>query len=230
MSVNDVNTPSIVPQNEWTLMIQAMEARKRGGGPMPDAEGVPIMGTPLPAVRSADLGRATTPMVPVPPPLSYEEITELNRKALESGVHPSQIPGFSEEESMGPYASLEDAIKAGAPVGADEAQVAIGAQRFREPVPVFPPPDAGRQTAREFVAARNAANSVPHLPDFTKVQMIDMVNGKVYVDGMEFECTKPELKMLRTFCVKKAKEQVLAALEKALSALEADGDGGTEAV
>lgn len=232
MSINDVNSETVLPNNVWTQMIEAAAARNRAGTsltPEQIAAGVPIMGTPLPSARSADLGRATTPRVPTAPMLTPEEIHERNRLALAAGVHPSQIPGFdADAEDMGPYASMEDAIAAGAPVGSDPEDVAIGARAFREAEPLFrgkQAPEVGRMTAREFIAHR-AESQLPRLPDFKKIQMIDMVNGKVYVDGLEFTCTPGELKMLRKFCVNKAREQIQASLDAALKALAEDDNDG----
>jgi hypothetical protein len=186
-------------------------------------------------VRSAAIGKP----VEAPPQLSVSEIEELNRQAIASGMVKGPVnPGIA--QTLGddsPYGSLEDAIRAGAPVGADDEAVNAGAAQFREAQPVFPGPVlpvrpvGGRQTAREFIAAQSATQ-LPRLPDFKKVQMIDCVNGKVYVDGLEFEMLPEELKMMRKFAVTKAKEQIQKALEEALSALseDADGEGSDEAV
>jgi hypothetical protein len=230
MSTNDSTTPTELPRNEWTDMIEAVRARnERGTGLSPEqiASGVPITGAPLPAVRSASVGRPTTTPVgpPQQEPLSQEEIDRLDRMALESGLVKGPVTQSIANklgEDIGPYASLEEAIAAGAPVGAEPEMVAIGARKYREAVPVFETPD--RQTAREFLARR--AEALPRLPDFSKVQMIDMVNGRVLLDGLEFPVTPAELKHLRTFCVTKAKEQITKSLEAALKALEDTSDAG----
>jgi len=239
-AVNDSSTPAAFPNNEWTQMIEAVRARNLRGAPMPADEGVPQVGTPMPTVRSAELGRPVAPPADNPDrPLTAQEIEELNQAALQSGlvvgpVNPSLARtldggGGSDDTS---YATLEEAIAAGAPVGADEAAVAEGAMRFREPMPTSPTipvrsprmvVGAQRQTAREFIAAQP---QLPRLPDFKKVQMIDMVNGKVYVDGLEFSLELGELKTLRKFCVTKAKDQIQKALDAALKELAEDTDGG----
>lgn len=246
--VNDSSTPAEFPNNEWTQMIEAVRARNLRGAPMPPEEGVPSTGTPMPAVRSAELGRPVAKPAEDPNrPLTPEEIETLNQEALKSGlivgpVNPSiartlDSSGLTIDGEPVQYGSLEEAIAAGAPVGADEAAVAEGAMRFREAMPTSPTVPVrsprmvvgaqGRMTAREFIAAQPA---LPRLPDFKKVQMIDMVNGKVYVDGLEFSLEPTEAKMLRKFCVTKAKEQIEKALAAALKELAEGDDGGTEAV
>jgi len=237
VSVNDSSTPAEFPNNEWTQMIEAVRARNVRGAPLPPERGVPTVGTPMPAVRSADLGRpVAAPATNPQRPLTVEEIENLNQEALRSGLvrGPVNLGIAATLDGRGAidgepvqYGSLEEAIAAGAPVSADEAAIAEGAMRFREAPPstpivrVGPPRVIGdRQTAREFIASQPA---LPRLPDFKKVQMIDLVNGVLYVDGLEFALEPAERKMLRKFCVTKAKEQVQRALDAALKEL-ADGE------
>ena len=240
MSINDASTPAEFPNNAWTQMIEAIGARNeqaRVGGVLP-VEGVPNVGTPMPAVRSADFGRPAP--AAVPPPLTAEEIEAYNRAALASGlvtgpVNPSMArtldaSGMTIDGEPVQYGSLEEAIAAGAPVGADPQAVAEGAMQFREAGPppimrVTAPHIGERHTAREFIASQPAMQ-LPRLPDFKKVQMIDMVNGMVYVDGLEFPLEPGESKMLRKFCVTKAKEQIEKALTAALKDLAEDDDAG----
>jgi hypothetical protein len=237
--INDINTLAELPNNEWTQMIEAVRSRnQRGTSLSPDelAAGVPVVGTPMPSVRSADLGKRVRQPVDDPNrPLSAAEIEELNKAAIASGlvrgpVNPSIARTLGGEVEDSPYASLEEAIAAGAPVGADAEAIAEGAAAFREPTLVAPviqvrtPVGMRRMTASESPVGSAAA--LPRLPDFKKVQMIDMVNGKVYVDGLEFAIEPGELKMLRKFCVTKAKDQVQKALDAALKELAEDTDGG----
>ena len=223
--VNDKSTPTDMPRNSWTDMIEAVRERNERGVHLSNREiaaGVPIMGTPGPAVRSADLGRpVSAPVVRIPPPLTPEEIAENTRAAVAAGLIPPQ-----EAEEMGKYGSLEEAIAAGAPVDADAEAVAAGAAVFREPAP---PVGARQPVVRQVVVPASTA-ALPKLPDFKKVQMIDLVRGKAYVDGLEFGLDASEVKMLRKFCVTKAREQIQKSLDAALKELaEATDDGGSEA-
>lgn len=237
--VNDLNTPADYPQNEWTQMIEAVRQRNQSGTALsPDqiAAGVPMTGTPMPTVRSADLGRPVAQPTDPNRPLSAAEIEELNQAALASGlvrgpVNPSVArtldSGGLDDSTQ--YATLEEAIAAGAPVGADPDAIAEGAMRFREPMPSTPVipvrTPVVRPTVREVVGGQ-----LPRLPDFKKVQMIDMVNSKVYVDGLEFTLEPNEHKMLRKFCITKAKEQIQKALDAAFSELAEGTNGGIETV
>ena len=208
--------------------------------------GTPVTGVPLPAARSADIGR----VIDVEPtddpnrPLLPHEIEELNRAALASGlvrgpVNPGIAATLQSGEDTGNYASLEEAIAAGAPVGADAEMVATGAARFRDLAPIFQPAPVAthaprnvvrHQTAREFIASQGVAQ-IPRLPDFKKVQMIDLQNGRFYVDGLEFEIDAESLKMLRKFCVVHARTQIQRSLDDAMKALEeAASEGGAETV
>jgi hypothetical protein len=232
--INDRHTPADLPNNEWTQMIERIHARNQGGGAVPGeiAVGVPMMGTPLPTVRSAELGRVL-PADDPNRPLRADEIEELNQQALASGlvvgpVNPSiaRTLGASGEDDA-PYASMEEAIAAGAPVGADAAAVAEGAMRFREPSPSTPIVPVRRPIPRPTAGAASVTHET-RLPDFKRVQMIDLVNGKVWVDEMEFAIGPTDVKMLRKFCVTIAKDQVQAALDAAMKALAEDADAEGE--
>lgn len=239
--VNDSSTPAEFPNNEWTQMIEQVRARNERGMSLPPERGVPTVGTPMPAVRSADLGRPAANPADAQRPLTVEEIEALNQEALRSGLVRGPInasvartldgSGAMIDGEPVQYGSLEEAIAAGAPVTADEESIAEGAMRYREAPPSTPVVRVGparvigdRHTAREFIAA-HPAPALPRLPDFKKVQMIDMVNAKVYVDGLEFALEPSEHKMLRKFCVTKAKDQIQKALDAALKEL-AEGDDG----
>jgi hypothetical protein len=249
LEINDKNTPADFPTNEFTQMIEEVARRNRMGGSLPPERGVAISATPLPSVRSADLGQPVPQPAQEasgPPAYTSEEMAELDRLALESGLVRGPVNARIAQRlegggiDDGPYGSLEEAIAAGAPIGADDDAIAVGAARFRDPSmqplpPVRQPvgargPVQNRQTAREFIASQ-PATQMPRLPDFKKVQMIDLINGKVYVDGLEFIVTKSELQMLRKFCVTTAKEQIQKALNEALAALDVeDSDGGAAEV
>ena len=233
MPINDKNTPSVTPVNDYTRLIELVHARNQGVPvTLPHSVGVPVSGTPMPSARSADLGRAMEP--PADRPLSPEEIDELNRQALASGlvqgpVNPSLARTLETVEPDAQYASLEDAIRAGASVDMDSEQVEEAAQRHREPG--APPIVRVRKPVGGAVVPTGTVGrpvkevlTLPTLPDFKKVQMIDLVNAKVYVDGVEFTVAPDELKMLRKFAMTKAKEQVQALLDAALKSLAEDSD------
>ena len=233
MPINDKNTPTTSPVNDYTRMIELVHQHNQGVPvALPQRVGVPIAGTPLPSARSADLGRAVEP--PVDRPLTPEEIEDLNRQAIASGLVQGPVnPGIARTlETVEPdaqYATLEDAIRAGAGVNMDTAEVEEAAQRHR--APGGPPitrvrPPVGGQVVPAGSVGRTVKEvlSMPTLPDFKKVQMIDLVNAKVYVDGVEFTVAPDELKMLRKFAMTKAKEQVQALLDAALKSLAEDSD------
>jgi hypothetical protein len=235
MPINDKNTPAETPTNDFTRMIELVHARNQGVPvDLPRSIGVPIAGTPLPSARSADLGRPVD-LPPADRPLTPDEIDDLNRQALASGlvqgpVNPAIARTLETVEPDAQYASLEDAIRAGASVDMDEAAIEEAAQRHR--APGAPPimrvrPPVGGQVVVAGSVGRPVKEvlALPKLPDFKKVQMIDLVNAKVYVDGVEFMVTPDELKMLRKFAVTKAKEQVQQLLDEALKSLAEDADG-----
>lgn len=242
MQINDKNTPASFPENELTQMMEAVAQRNRAGGSLPPMRvGVPISATPAPSVRSADMGQ---PVPDLTGPMTIEERQVLDRMALESGLIRGPVTGGiadAIENADVPYGSLEEAIRAGASVNADDEAIEAAALRHREPTPlweqqgVYQPigarvPVAPRHAAREFIAAQPQAQ-LPRLPDFKKVQLIDLINGKVYVDGLEFELSKEQLHMLRKFSVTIAKEQIQKSLTDALAALDSeDADGGSQAV
>lgn len=206
------------PQNIWTQQIEAVRRRNEARA-VAEGHGTVQMAGSMPSARSAELGQPSE----ADRPLTIEERAELDRLALESGFVKGPVnPGIASAMANDtPYGSLEEAIAAGAPVGASEEQIAADAAQFRDPAPPTPRAigaRAPRQTAREFIAAQ-PTSQVPRLPDFKKVQMIDLVNGNVYVDGLEFPVGIDALKMLRKFAVQTAKEQIQRRLEEALSSL-----------
>jgi hypothetical protein len=229
MDINDRHSPTSVPSNELTQMIEAVAARNRGGVvSLPPERGSVISADSQPTVRSAELGTVVRQA-----PLSAEESALLDRMALESGLVRGPVtPGIrnmlNNAAEEGPYGSLEDAIRAGAPVGMSDEEIAAQAVRFREPEPVRRAiGERGPvQTPRQFIAAQ-PASQLPRLPDFKQVQIIDLINGKVYVDGLEFVLTKEQSQMLRRFAVQTAKEQIQKSLDTALAALDAEGSDGS---
>lgn len=65
--------------------------------------------------------------------------------------------------------------------------------------------------------------ALPKMPDFKKVQMIDLVTGKCYVDSVSFDLTPSEVKTLKKFCVTKARDTIQSLLDAAL-AEDSDGE------
>jgi hypothetical protein len=230
MPVNDKNTPTTVPTNEFTQMIELVRARN-AGQPValpPQRIGVPIMGTPLPTARSAEIGiPVDVPFVPADRPLSPEENEALNRAALASGLVRGPVtPGIANTlaggDEMGPYGSLEDAIREGAPISATEQEIAAGSRAFREPEPPPLPPVRSPRMVAGIVQSQVEA-ALPKMPDFKKVQMIDLVTGKCYVDSVSFDLTPSEVKTLKKFCVTKARDTIQSLLDAAL-AEDSDGE------
>lgn len=193
------------PQNEFTRMIEGVASRNRSGG---HGEGV-ASATPLPTAQSADLGRE----VPALAPLTDAENTELNRLAVEAGVRDPRL-GMSAEEQQASYKSLEEAIEAGA-----------FAKDLDVRVPVVGLAGISRQTAREFVGSRT------RLPDFRRVEGIDLLRDVVMIDGMEFPISPGKALDFKQFVVTTARNAIMEKLNEAsgLFALPAKAevvDGG----
>lgn len=146
--------------------------------------------TPMPTVQSADVGR----MVPELPSLTPEERAELDRKAVEAGIKDERIT--IPEDS--PYNTLEAALAAGAPVRMPSMQA-------------IPAPSLGRQTAREFLARES------RLPDFFKIEGIDLISNVVWVDGMSFPITPVEAADFKVFVVNKARNSIMEKLTEAMN-------------
>lgn len=184
--------------NPLTRMIERAHQRNAGEA----RREVPVDAGASPSARSAAVGRE------VMPPLSVEERAELDAKARELGVLPS------EEGVDNPYPTLADAMKAGSAV---------------EGPP--PPVEPVRQTASQ-ASPRTVAGV--RLPDFTKVGGIDLIRDVVYVDSMEFPISKEDADQFRLYAIQVAHNVITQKLNEAVTALsiavtEATG-GGDEAV
>lgn len=67
-----------------------------------------------------------------------------------------------------------------------------------------------RGTSREMFSA------APRLPDFKKVQMIDLVRGVVFVDSMEFPMAPEDVEAYRRWCVEVVRAAIVSQLNSAL--------------
>lgn len=231
-----MGSPAEYPDNEFTRSIEELARQNRAGASLGN-RGIATTAAPQPTARSADLGQPVDEEDDPSLPLSAEKRAELDRLAAASGfVQGPVTPGIASAlegagGDDGPYGSLEEAIAAGAPVQADEQAVAEGAARFREPgAPVrvvgaaqMRPMPTDRQTACEFLG-RQREPDFARLPDFGKVQLIDLVNGRVYIDGLEFAVTVAELQALKKFAVETARQQIQAKLTEALKMLEGEDE------
>ncbi len=198
------NPPASYPENPWTQMIEETRRLNEAGGMRSTG---PVSAGPEPTVRSAAMGQ---PVVELPP-LSPEERAELDAHARELGL----IPGEAEEQGS-KYATLEEAIEAGRSV--------------HPPAPVGQPTDpTDRMTAREFLARqenlpiRARVVETTRLPNFSKVQGIDLVRSVALVDGLEFALDQDTIVSLRTLVLGIAREQVMAQFDQALMEGQ-DGD------
>jgi hypothetical protein len=139
------------------------------------------------------------------PPLSPDERAELDAHARELGLMPGEV---QEEDSK--YATLEEAIEAGRSV--------------HPPAPVGQPMDpTDRPTARQFLARARVVETT-RLPNFSKVQGIDLVRSVALVDGLEFALDQDTIVSLRTLVLGIAREQVMAQFDAALMEGTEDGD------
>lgn len=179
------------PDNDFTRMIEAVSSGNRSGL---HREGV-TSATPLPTVQSADIGREVTEL----PPLTEAEKVELDRLAVEAGVKDERIGTASVLLIPGDYSTLEEAIKAGSPVN--------------PPVSTGHVPNAP-QTVRE-VLSRSAPRS--RLPDFCRVEGIDLVHNKVVLDGMDFPITDEQAAEFKQFVVEVARTAIMEKLSAAVS-------------
>lgn len=171
------------PQNELTRLIEQTAAENRSGlhgGGVASA-------TPLPSVQSADFGR----VLPADAPLTEEERAELNRKAVEAGIHDERL-GVPAPASA--YESLGAAVAAG-------AQVTVPTERMipKRSTPTVVPRDSAR------------------LPDFRKVEGIDLLRSRVWIDGMEFPITEEDARGFKEFVVETARAAIMVALSEAIS-------------
>jgi|ERR1051325_7794544 hypothetical protein len=207
------------PQNAWTRMIErasAMNAETGGRVGLASAE-------PRPTAASSTIGRE----VVEPPPLSIEERAELDARARALGLLPP------DEGAEGPYGSLEDALAVARGPEQEEAPTvdpvlamaaeARAARRARE----------GRQTAREFIASNPTERDVqiietPRMPDFNKVQGMDLAKGVAYLDGMEFKIGPDQLRKLRKFVVELARVEFMERLNAAMGLFDPEAPSDDE--
>lgn len=176
--------------NPLTRMLERGAQRNAGM----ERREVPVDAGALPSARSAALGQE------VLPPLTTEERAALDAKAAALGILP---PG---EGNEGPYASLDEAMNAGASV-----------------------PDPVNQTASQVVAAQRTVAGV-RLPDFTKVGGIDLIRDVVYVDSMEFPISKEDADQFRLYAIQIAHAVITVKLNEAVASLGAIAGGSNEAV
>jgi hypothetical protein len=194
------------PENDFTRMIEMTRSENRTG--IRRNVGV-ASATPMPTVQSAAVGQP----VSEPPPLTAEEREVLDKMAIEAGVRDPRL-GNTDKEPSTAYGSLEEAIAAGAPVN--------------RPVPTTDP-TMDRMTAREFLGgvgprtdltmrrAAMAAIGAPRIPDFTKIEGIDLVNNRVVLDGLDFPISAEQAAEFKQFVMGVARDAILAKLEAAVA-------------
>jgi hypothetical protein len=146
--------------------------------------------TPLPTAQSADVGRVADP----PPPMSSEERANLDRLAIEAGVKDDRLASAD----PGQYPSLEEAVAAGAPVKPNYTPRALMSRE--------------RMTAREAMAI-----STPRLPDFRRVEGIDLLRDRILIDGMEFPIPVDDAVHFKQYVVSIAKAAIMKMLNEATS-------------
>jgi len=155
-------------------------------------------------VQSADLGRE----VQEPPALSAEERAALDQAAREAGVKDDRLGTANPVAEDGAYSSLEEALAAGAPVV--------------QPTPVVERVPAG---ALGLAMARGGMYAPPRvpvarevrLPDFTRVEGIDLLRDCVMIDGMEFPIAEHDALDFKQYVVMVARNAILIKLTEATS-------------
>ena len=201
------NGPVDYPQNSLTQMIEEAARANRAGGGMPVRRQVEVASaTSMPTVQSAAVGRP----VEEPPPLTAEEREELDRQAILAGVLDPRLgnqntDGTPINTPTTAYGSLEEAIAAGAPVN--------------QPAPAVDPVENFRGTAREVVAMREKVRvmtGAPRVPDFRKVEGIDLINNAVVVDGLTFPLSAEQALELRQMVVETARAAIMEKLDEAM--------------
>lgn len=165
------------PRNEFTEMIERVSKMNQG------VRSAPVTAGDLPTVRSAAFGEPTV----VPAVLSEEERAELDARAIELGILPP-ADGTPPEAA---YATMEEALAAGAPVN-------------RPPNPAAKSPVVSSAVT-------------PRLPDLTRVQGIDLVRGVVYVDDMEFAMPIDDTRQFARYVMELARECVMSQFNQALA-------------
>ncbi len=209
------------PRNHLTQLIDRVKEENQmygGRGPVEST----VSAGPTSTVRSSSLG----PVVPSAPPMSEAENAEANAKLRALGILPP------DPLADAAYGSLEEAIAAGAPVDAINLEVQphmTGSPSTLKTDHLFKRP--GRTI---MVSAEPSMPSAPHLPDFSKVQGIDLIRNVVYIDGMEFLISEEDSRDLRVYVVQTASNAITAQFTNVLNALvpgmaeAVDGEGTTE--
>lgn len=190
----------VYPRNEFTDLIERASGIETRG---PVA--LPPSASPPPTVRSGALGRVSP--VPEAAPLSPEERAEFDAAASALGI----VDGGAPAEMASGYPTMEDALRAGAPVGAEL------------------PPD--RQTAREFIASREAmraggmrmpaasvaATPFSRMPNFSNIEGLDLTRGSIVVDGVVFPLEQRDTDRLRKWALSEVRRQVNRTLREQFS-------------
>jgi len=202
------NGPVDYPQNSLTQMIEEAARANRAGGGMPVRRQVEVASaTSMPTVQSAAVGRP----VEEPPPLTAEEREELDRQAILAGVLDPRLgnqntDGTPINTPTTAYGSLEEAIAAGAPVN--------------QPAPAVDPVENFRGGAtREQLVMREKVRvmtGAPRVPDFRKVEGIDLINNAVVVDGLTFPLSAEQALELRQMVVETARAAIMEKLDEAM--------------
>jgi hypothetical protein len=123
-------------------------------------------------------------------PLTPEERATLDRMAVEAGVRDERLPGSAEAQPT--YQTLEEAIRAGAAVEDTVVRVPVGARNLA-PLP-----------------------SVPRMPDFRRVEGIDLERGLALVDGMSFPIPPEMVAEYKLAVVEVARDAIMEKLEEAV--------------
>lgn len=210
--------PVEYPTNALTRLIEGTASQNQSGV---RHSGV-ASATPVPSVRSADLGRP----VEEDTPLSLEERQELDRLAQEAGIKDERL---AQDESLGgQYGTFEEALAAGAAADLEPVYTA-SALAHRENYA-----EATAQ-ARARMNRRAEPQAPPRLPDFRNVEGIDLLRNVVMVDGMEFAITDEDARVFRQFVVETAHAQITERLNEAMSLFtsvatpeDTDGAEGSE--
>lgn len=135
---------------------------------------------------------------------------KLDQLAHDAGVKDERIT----VEQTGFYGSLEEALAAGKSVN--------------------PPPAQGDPTlVARGAAYRQQSTAFPRVPDFTRIEGIDLVHGRAIVDGMDFPITDEEVRRLRRFVVETAQTYIQTKLQEAMGLFSTpttaeDANGGKE--
>src|SRR5712675_24479 len=190
------------PQNDFTRMMEAVRAQNQSGV---RAGGV-ASALPLPTVRSADLGQE------VQNPLTFEEREELDAQARAAGILDPSLGNVSPETGAAQYATLEEAMAAGSPVaGATLLTSDPVTARMRSP--------RGQQFLQQFIPQFAAAPSPMRMPDFKRVQYIDLEHGFVVVDGMEFPMPEEDVREHKQYAITRVMDVINEKITEALGLL-----------